>query len=274
MGADSKIQWTDHTFNPWWGCAHVSPGCLNCYAEDLAARYGFDAWGARGHRRMLGDGNWRDPEKWDRKAAAAGERARVFCASMADVFEDRPDLDAPRARLWDLIERTGWLDWMLLTKRPENIARMIPWGDNWPSNVWAGTSVEDQRRADERLPVLRAVPATRFLSVEPLLGPVALDPEGIDWVIVGGESGPGARPMDLEWARAVRDTCQRADVPVFVKQLGTVWARDNHISDHKGGEPAQWPGDLRVREMLPRCPRPAAQRQAQGGQLVIGGVAS
>ena len=185
MGELSSIEWTDHTFNPWWGCTRVSPGCEHCYAESWAKRFGV-AWGRTAERRSASEKVWSAPLRWNRNAALAGRPARVFCASMADVFEDRRDLDDARARLWDLIDATPNLIWLLLTKRPENILSLVPdvwvpthsveeWA-HWPANVWVGTTVEDQRRADERIPHLLDVPApVRFLSCEPLLGPVNLE---------------------------------------------------------------------------------------------------
>src|SRR5580693_1658076 len=223
MGDTTRIGWTDRTFNGWWGCARVSPGCRSCYADALALRWGHDLWHRNGPRRILSDANWAKPVRWNREARAGGEPCRVFCASMGDVFEDHPDLPAPRARLWDLIEATPWLTWQLLTKRPENVARMVPWGPHgWPANVWAGTSAEDQRRADERIEVLAAIdgPAVRFVSAEPMLGPVSLAPwlPRLGWVIAGGESGPGRREMDVAWLTSVTGQCRAAGVPVYVKQ--------------------------------------------------------
>jgi protein gp37 len=249
MGQTTAIAWTDHTFNPWWGCQRVSPGCEHCYAEALAKRTGHDVWGKGGERRFFGDKHWAEPVKWNCQAEVDGRRHRVFCASMADVFEDRRDLDGERGRLWALIAETPWLDWQLLTKRPQNVAGMVPWGDEWPANVWLGTTVEDQRRADERIPVLLSIPAkVRFLSCEPLLGRVWIesylwltgassagpfyDHAGrrrgrgggvggdVHWVIVGGESGPKYRPLDLGHARFLRDQCVEARVPFFFKQVG------------------------------------------------------
>lgn len=131
MGKDTGITWTDSTFNPWWGCEKVSPGCTNCYAATFDKRVGGDHWGAKAGRRFFGDKHWREPEKWNRDAAKSGERHRVFCASMADVFEDRDDLVQPRIRLFHLISETPNLDWLLLTKRPENIRRFYG-GDGVP----------------------------------------------------------------------------------------------------------------------------------------------
>lgn len=222
MGEQTAIGWTDHTFNPWWGCERVSPACQHCYAEAFAKRTGSNVWGKTADRRFFGDKHWNEPLRWDRAAAKSGRPALVFCASMADVFEDRPDLDEHRARLWKLIDDTPHLIWQLLTKRPENVLTMTTWSE-FPRNVWIGTTVEDQRRADERIPVLRSIPAAvRFLSCEPLLGPLDLSHHlgGIGWVIVGGESGAGHRPLDLDHARDVRDHAHAAGVPFFFKQVG------------------------------------------------------
>lgn len=240
MGENSKIQWTDHTFNPWWGCVKVSPGCAHCYAETFSKRTGHAVWGVDAPRRMFGPKHWREPLKWDDEARAAGERRRVFCASMADVFEDRPDLVEERAKLFGLMNLTPSLDWLLLTKRPQNVIRLTP-DSGMPDNAWIGTTVEDQQRAVERIPYLMDIPAAvRFLSVEPMVGPVHLSTYAVDWVICGGESGAGARPMAEEWARDLKRQCDAAGIPFFMKQLGGV--RD------KRGELDQMPEDLRVRE--------------------------
>jgi protein gp37 len=229
MAKDSKIEWTHHTFNPWWGCERVSPACKNCYAEAWARRLGMNLWIKGAPRRTLSDEYWRQPLAWNKAAATTGKRARVFCASMADVFEDREDLDEARARLWRLISETPELDWLLLTKRPQHVGRMVPWGNTWPRNVWLGTTAENQRWAERRVPLLLEQPAAvSFLSCEPLLGPINLNAwlgtgarsRGVSWVIVGGESGHRARPMNPEWARALRDQCDKHDVPFHFKQWG------------------------------------------------------
>lgn len=254
MGKDSKIEWTDHTFNPWWGCMKVSPGCANCYAETLARRYAYNIWGppAVTKRRTFGDRHWAEPLAWNRAAERNGKRARVFCASMADIAEDHPDLPPQRARLAELVESTPWLNWLFLSKRPENYASMFHWfssGNQPPDNVWLGTSVENQEQADKRIPILLQLPAAiRFLSCEPLLGPIDLSalltgwrtetkptpahiigaPPATDyarlsfirWVIVGGESGPRARPMHPDWVRQLRDQCFVSGVPFYFKQWG------------------------------------------------------
>ncbi|MBA4136734.1 MAG: hypothetical protein C0518_05400 [Opitutus sp.] len=369
---NSKIEWTDHTFNPWIGCTKVSPGCAHCYAETLMdTRYGRVKWGKGQPRQRTSDANWRKPVQWNRQAPlflqcengcrfqstqaglegfcpkcgdpqADSVRPRVFCASLADWLDDEVPIEL-LADLLRLIHRTQNLDWLLLTKRPENWrARMeavkdydgdnsIAW--NWtkpepniPDNVWIGTTVEDQERADLRIPAVIQIPArVRFLSCEPLLGPVDLsrwldpvgihcadvcpddryvdrkvvrtfkrgdeviplcqhcgleaewtgyDEVGIHWVICGGESGPGARPMLIEWADSLRRQCVEADVAFFMKQLGAHVGTTNanahdwpeHVtfeevkgtpqfagarvilSDKKGGRLADFPSELQVRE--------------------------
>jgi protein gp37 len=292
---NTKIEWADHTFNPWWGCTEVSPGCDHCYARTWAKRYGLDVWGKGVARRTFGPKHWVEPLKWNAAAEREGVRRRVFCASMADLG----DVAAPAgelARLFALIRLTPWLDWLLLTKRPQELARRLPedWGKKGYENVWLGTSVESQEYVWRLEALLKIKARVRFVSAEPLLGPVLLDDEitsyltcrgnedtsdgagcfafesygkhfkGIDWVIVGGESGAGARPCDLGWVRSIVGQCQAAAVPVFVKQLGTkpyrrgftldpVGDSEPHtamlkLKDAKGGDPGEWPEDLRVRE--------------------------
>jgi len=312
MAENTKIEWCDFTFNPVRGCTKVSAGCANCYADTMSKRnpLTLGVWGPNGTRVVASEAMWKDPVKWDRmardgvcyhchgkstrdtpgkcpvcdgKGNIGPHRSRVFCASLADVFEDwhgpmrnaagqpmfaRPngewaippmvpgeqwrhlDMQDVRRRLFELIDATPNLDWLLLTKRPENIAKMMPlaeWGKGhgkFPDvparhNVWLGTSVENQAAADERIPHLLRVPAAvRFLSCEPLLGPVGLSeylrcesclsPQTcwcadarVNWVIVGGESGPGARPCRVEWIRGIVEQCKAAGVPCFVKQMGS-----------------------------------------------------
>lgn len=236
MAKNSKIEWTHHTFNPWWGCTKVSPACKHCYAETWAKRVGEDVWGARRARRFFSDMHWREPIKWNEDAVASGSRLRVFCASMADVFEDRRDLDVARQRLWRLIEVTPALDWLLLTKRPEVAERLNPWGANWPRNVWLGATAENQKYADERIPFLSRCPArVRFLSCEPLLGPLDLTRwlgETVGWVIAGGESGGKSRPTDPLWVRSLRDQCIKKNVPFHFKQWGN-WAPLNSSEESR-----------------------------------------
>lgn len=261
MAENSAIEWTDHTFNPWVGCTKVGPGCDHCYAEGWAKRGGKAAgvtWG--GERRRTSDANWRQPLKWNAQAQREGRRYRVFCASLADVFDNQVPEDW-RRDLFELIRATPHLDWLLLTKRIGNAAAMIqaalsnmdigysaPFAA-WPwPNVWLGATVVNQEEFDRDAPKLDATPAAvRFLSVEPMLGPIVDSGwlwgtggrNGIDWVICGGESGPGARPMHPGWARSLRDQCAAAGVPFFMKQMGGV--RD------KRGALEDLPEDLRVR---------------------------
>jgi protein gp37 len=238
MGEQTKIAWCDHTFNPWIGCSKVSSGCANCYAEKLMdTRYGRVQWGVNGTRVRTSESNWKQPYKWNRKAMNEGVRRRVFCASLADVFEDRDELWQWRNDLWEMIENTPYLDWLLLTKRPKNILCTMPahWFTNLGhlSNVSFGFSAEDQDHFEERWQEMKYVARYGypvFVSAEPLLGPIDLDPwKGADnylhlgqrgWVIVGGESGVNARPMHPDWARGIRDQCRAAGVPFFFKQWG------------------------------------------------------
>jgi protein gp37 len=231
---NSTIEWTHHTFNPWIGCTKVNALCANCYAELLMdTRYGRVIWGPRGTRVRTTAQYWRQAIRWNKDADHLGERRRVFCASLADVFEDWTELSPWRRDLFALIDRTTGLDWLLLSKRPENIDKMWmgPRDDGYPpslrrDHVWLGTSVGTQETADLAVPRLlesrHRVPVL-FLSVEPLLGPIPRLPlDGIDWVIVGGESGPRARPMEEEWVLEVKQQCDDAGVPFFFKQWGGV----------------------------------------------------
>ncbi len=359
MGENTKIQWAHHTFNHVRGCEKIAPGCANCYAEAQSKRNPgtLGIWGPNGTRVLASEAMWRQPVKWDldaeRRAVLfesdpeleAHERPRVFCASLADVFEDWPrvmrdakgkellavdphdeeksrwyTMDYARARLFKLIDATPNLDWLLLTKRPENVRRM--WcshanTDGRPpsqlrrENVWLGTSVACQEDADRNIPELlkcRDLCAKLFVSVEPLVGPVDLSPwigkpspayevlsrfygprgfdktgsqaertePKLDWVIVGGESGPHARPCNVEWIRSIVRQCKVAEFPwLFVKQLGarvydndgvsrcswpglTEFQHNNDdaddecevlLKDPKGGDQSEWPEDLRVREV-------------------------
>lgn len=230
MGEKTSIAWCDHTFNIAWGCAKVSPACAHCYAETFAKRTGNDVWGEGGARRIFGEKHWRQPLAWNAKAERDGKRHRVFCSSMCDVFEDHPTIDAERAKLWPLIKATPWLDWQLLTKRADRIAQCLP-ADfsrvNYP-NVWLGFTAENQewfaRRANAILAQqgLWKLPARWFVSCEPLLGDIdfkfALG--WIDWVIIGGESGPHHRALNLDYARSLRDQCRGVGVACFFKQVG------------------------------------------------------
>lgn len=286
MGKVTSISWTDHTFNPWRGCAKVSPGCAHCYAEKQAKRNPkvLGLWGVDGTRPVASESMWRQPLKWNAEAKAAGVRRRVFCASMADVFEERVDLDPVRLRLLALIAATPDLDWLLLTKRSHAIhatlvrlaamfhgnGSLVLRADDWhtvrvmlrdwlnghpPSNVWLGTSAEDQQRWNERIPhLVRALAVVHFVSVEPQIGRIEIMKTGRDlpeWIIVGGESGPGARPFDIEWASTIAKHAALLNIPCFVKQTGenALWQGDRFSTfDRKGGNPDEWPVSIRVRE--------------------------
>lgn len=254
---NSKIEWTHHTFNPWIGCTKVSPGCLHCYAETLMdTRYGRVKWGKGQPRSRTAAANWRKPKQWNKAAEGAAERPRVFCASLADWLDDEVPIEW-LADLLNLIRHTPNLDWLLLTKRPENwktrmeavLESMKPqpsptpravsdeesdalnWVAAWmrndgvdpiPENVWIGTSAEDQTRWDERMPLLMDIPArVRFVSAEPLVGRIRMGGLRPDWLIVGGESGPGSRPMEREWVETLCDQCDERTAFHF-KQWGGV----------------------------------------------------
>ena len=299
MSENTKIEWCDHTFNPWEGCQKVGPGCDNCYAEARNARFGGGVaanWGPGAPRRRTSHANWALPVKWNKRAKimqnawdigvqmhdgdeaaciAAGfikpQRPKVFCDSLADVFDNAVD-PVWRDDLFTLIGNTPHLDWLILTKRIGNAKTMLPWlpGYTGPDgqrttnvwcNVWLGATIVNQEEADRDIPKLLAVPAhKRFLSMEPLLGDVDLSqwldiiqyedgaPWGrrnighlhdmLDWVIVGGESGPGARPMHPDWARGLRNQCEAAGVPFLFKQWGE-WAPHRAVA---GGDEG---GDVR-----------------------------
>ena len=251
MGETTGITWTDHTFNPWIGCTKVSQGCAHCYAETQNHCYNWTAgWGPGAPRKRTSVANWLKPLVWARKAAKSGEYRRVFCASLADVF----DAEVPgvwRDDLWQLIQECsgqsvmGGLEWLLLTKRPENINAMLPneWLESPPDFIRIGVTAENQEMFAERWGHLcQAWGGLNFISYEPALGPLDISYawKQIDWIICGGESGPGCRPMELLWARDLRDQCHRAGIPFFFKQIG------GH--PNKQHDPAGWPVELRVQE--------------------------
>ena len=302
MAENSAIQWTDHTFNPWRGCTKVHEGCTNCYAEvNYSVKMHGVKWGPRGTRVVAADSGWKQPLKWNREAAKEGVRKRVFCASLADVFEDWDgpvlnrhgvrmalshtgsiiscgrDLDEfplpdvrwatladVRRRLFTLIDATPHLDWLVLTKRPENVRRMWPGvagaADSdiggeaitmtaYRHNVWLGTSVSLQEHADKQIPELlkcHDLCPVRFLSLEPLLGPVVIPETWLrykgtrQWVIVGCESGPRRRVMQQEWAESVAAQCTEAGVQFFMKQM--------QVGSTVTGNVSQFPETLQVRE--------------------------
>lgn len=222
MGEGSKIEWCQHTFNPWIGCQKVSAGCDHCYAEtqNNHRKWNGGEWGPHAPRKRTSEGYWKQPLRWNRLAAESGVRPRVFCASLADVFDNKAPKGA-RTDLFALIEDTPNLDWLLLTKRPENIVKMM---EGWflPKNVWLGTTCEDQVAYDRRWPLLSAIPAVvRFISYEPAIGPLRLHSTGRqpEWLICGGESGPGARFMEPAWTAGIKADCAAHDVAFFMKQM-------------------------------------------------------
>jgi protein gp37 len=272
MGEDTAVEYVRHSFSPWWGCARKSPGCVNCFADDSARRWGYDdLWRRHGPRRVVSDAQWRRPRRWNETARQSGQCDRVLCGTMCDVFEDHPAVAEPRRRLFGLVEETPWLNWLFFTKRIENVNDMVPWGADWPANAWLVPSVEDQERADERIPLLLATAApVKCLSCEPQLEPLDLSewiaphrdvtdpyldaPDGarvggmerhggrwsraetlIDWVIIGGESGKRARPAHPAWVSDLRDQCREGQVPAWFKQWGT-WGPAPWRADQEPGE--------------------------------------
>lgn len=267
MGENTDVEYVDHSFSPWWGCARISPGCRNCFADANAARWGQGGlWHRNGRRKIVAEDTWRKPLRWNREAERAGRRQRILNGTMCDVFEEHPAVAAARARNFRLIEQTPWLLWFMFTKRPENVPAMVPWGSTWPDNAGLITSVENQPYADERIPLLFATAApVKGLSVEPMLGPVDLSavtcascrgdgttggepcpsckgigtgPGLLDWVIIGGESGQNARPMHPQWARDLYEQCRAAGTPVWFKQWGT-WGPAPWAIRRTDGEPWQ-----------------------------------
>jgi len=296
MADETKIAWTDRTFNPWLGCTRVSPGCVHCYAESLTKRFGNAEWGPQAARVKTSAAYWKRPLSWNkadwmecktcawrgdfRETIAAGTvhvcpkcegdltetRQRIFCASLADVFEDNPQVANWRGELFQLIETTPNIDWLLLTKRPERMFSLGTdavgeifdlWLDRNP-NVWLGTTVESQEYFEKRVSALLSCnSAVSFISVEPMIGPVRLKQiknRNVDWVICGGESGAGCRPMDVEWARELLHDCRMGGVKFFMKQLGGHPKKRDALED--------FPEDLRVREWP--TPLPAASPRSEG----------
>jgi protein gp37 len=237
--AETKIEWANFVFNPWLGCQHVSEGCKNCYAEAMMdKRYGKVKWGPHGERVRTSDEYWKQPLRWAKRAREQRKdwelglglwsrhetfpRPRVFCASLADVFDNQVPIEW-RMDLFRLIAATPELDWLLLTKRPENIKKMSfdNFKEAWP-NVWLGTTCEDQPNFDHRWPILHKIPAAvRFISYEPAIGPLRLHLNGPhpDWLICGGESGRGHREMLGHWESDIRHDCKQAGVSYFFKQM-------------------------------------------------------
>ncbi len=252
MAERTEISWAHSTFNPWIGCTRVSPGCDNCYAATLMQdRHARVRWGPGEMRSRTSPSNWKQPLAWNRKAKESGEPWRVFCSSLADVFDNEVP-DQWRADLWTLIAATPHLTWMLLTKRIGNVTYPMP------HNVWLGITVVNQAEADRDIPkLLKTRAQVRWLSCEPLLGPLDLrryletwpdEPSRVDWVIVGGESGPRPRPMAADWAREVRNDCLSHGVPFHFKQWGGVRPKDGgHLLD--GVEHRDFPTSMAQEEL-------------------------
>lgn len=260
MAENTTIEWCDHTFNPWIGCARVSPGCDNCYAEKLAhARLGV-AWGVKAERRRTAPSTWRMPLRWQRRAIREHRRFKVFCASLADVF-DKAIQATWRNDLAALILATPNLDWLLLTKRIGNaeamLATMFPAGI--PKNLRLGITIVNQEECDRDLPRLSKVKrslgiASTFLSMEPLLGPVVFAPgqlDDVDHVIVGGEAGPGARAMHPAWVTSIQRQCDDAGVAFLFKQWGDWAPMPSSITSSGNNAPAvhHWPDGSRSQRL-------------------------
>ena len=254
MAEQTNISWTDSTFNPWIGCMKVSAGCDFCYAEDMMdKRYHRVKWGQRktdstapsvGSRVRTSDAYWRQPLTWNKHhaefQAKHGHRQRVFCSSLADVFDNQVPIGW-LISLLALIRKTPELDWLLLTKRPENIHRQMLlaeggltiWRIHFP-NVWLGFTAEDQENFDRRWPIMQNIQAkVRFCSYEPALGPLFIrEASGLSWVICGGESGRNYRPMDPMWPVLLKNDCCRLQIPFFMKQMSGVKPLENQIPKH------------------------------------------
>jgi protein gp37 len=254
MGEITTIGWTDKTHNEWIGCQKVTEEeCGDCYAWRWANRHHLDVWGglydSDRHLTKTHD----NPRRWNREAEGLGIRYKVFCASLLDVFEPHPQVSQARQRLWQLIEETPFLDWQILTKRPKFIRNLVPqsWVQTWPCNIWIGTSVGTQAAAEKRIPYILDLQAhVTFLSCEPLVESISLarwlQLHTINWIICGGYSGTQQRPMQLSWARSLRDECKQYDIAFFMKQLGSVYAREHGLHNSKGEDITEFPIDLQI----------------------------
>ncbi|KKZ89020.1 phage Gp37/Gp68 family protein [Rhizobium phaseoli] len=264
MAENSAISWTRHTWNPWMGCTKISPACDGCYAEAMMdKRYHKVQWG-NAPRVRTGAHTWNDPFRWQRQAEKDGDRPFVFCASLADIFDNQVDPQW-RADAFDVMRKTPRLVYLLLTKRPQNIVKLAEAAGGLPSNAAIGTTIEDQKRARINVPALLEAkadlaPLFAFVSCEPLLGPINI-PEympnplwndlpswksaEIDWVITGGETDQGdhkARPTHPAWFRSLRDQCAAAGVPFHHKQNGE-WLP---LQANDGEWPTDLPGFCRL----------------------------
>lgn len=274
MGRKTNIPWTDSTWNPIRGCTAVSLGCANCYAARMALRFSGLGKPYHGLVRSTAHG-----PQWTRKIKMIKEHLvdplcwreprRIFVNSMGDLFHEGISFD-DIAKVWKIMDWAQHHTFQVLTKRPDRMREFVRWwGDLPPDNLWLGVSAENQEWADKRIPILIDIPATvLFVSCEPLLGAVDLSDyfraktaislvsaEGVTWVVVGGESGSGARRMDLAWARSLRDQCRKYGVPFFFKQKGEILAREMGCSARAGNDSKEWPEDLRIQEF----PHPAGK---------------
>jgi protein gp37 len=219
MGETTGISWTDATFNPWWGCTRVSPGCENCYAETFDKRVGGDHWGPGKPRRVMSEHYWNEPRRWERKARQSGKRLRVFCASMADIFDVEGPADQ-RHRLWDVIRETPHLTWQLLTKRAEGYKELLPTDLMSDPRIWKGITAENQSYFDKRYREIADLPGIRWISYEPALGPLFDfgNRPFPDWIVFGGESGNHYRPVGQKWAEDCQQICAHLGIKFFMKQ--------------------------------------------------------
>jgi protein gp37 len=289
MGKETAIAWCDHTFNSFWGCTEVDPACDNCYARDLAKRWGYDIWGKDKPRRFFGNDYWHQPFKWNEAAQRDGVRRRVFCSSMADVFETYSGdtvsqqpyvkghtissstsvlMDRARGDLWQVIKSTPWLDWLLLTKRADGFRRYLPqeWLKNPQPNVWLGVTIAEPKGYWRWQELAKIDAAVRFVSYEPALAPISIFDmckpipkdrfaQCPDWMICGGESGRKSRQFDM-WTMAnpLMKECAKYRIAFFMKQAGDNFSGGfTQITTAGGKNPDEWPSDLRVQEFpVPR----------------------
>lgn len=273
----TKIAWLNggYTFNPWIGCTKVSPGCRLCYAEAQDHRWGHDSWGKGKPRRRTTPAYWASLLEWDRLAAAAGKREKVFVASFAD-WADQEVPEEWRYDLFHLLDQIKWLDILLLTKRIKDaelfFQRRYGFDCPLPAHFWVGATACNQPELNSVMATLQHIRArVKWLSLEPLLDPVFLHTAGaliqgpnlmvkrnrVDWVVVGGESGPKfegdvAAPFDPEWVRSLAQECRQGGIPLFVKQMGS---RPVTLDlPGKGDDPKTWPQDLQVEQFPDELP--------------------
>jgi len=265
MGEQTAISWCDHTFNMWWGCWKIADECKFCYADSTAARYAPGHWGREAPRRFFGDDHWKQPIKWNAKALRDGVRRRVFVGSMMDWAEQHPDpeinrqMDAYRGRLWKLIDECRGLDWLLLTKRIDDVDPLLPWTVKpWP-HVWIGVTAGTRESLAKVITLRTITAAVRFVSCEPLLEHITatdwdsalgslvdyfgedMDVPAVNWLIVGNESGPKRRPAQLDWVRTAREAAARHAVAFHFKQWVEANGKKTHLPVLDGRQHAAFP---------------------------------